>query len=142
MLNFIKTFPYNLLSLCFWDVLTILKNIFVIEHSGGNLKVRNADKYGWEPRRLLEQLVDIYLHLDSKKFYGTLANDERSFSLKLFETAASTLDKKAIKCSSEIVRFRNIGEQANNILQRKLKQEEDFSDAPDHFMGMFIHDNH
>lgn len=44
--------------------------------AGGNLKVRQADKYGWEPRKLLEQLVDIYLHLDSPKFYQAIANDE------------------------------------------------------------------
>lgn len=44
--------------------------------AGGNLKVRQADKYGWEPRKLLEQLVDIYLHLDSPKFHQAIANDE------------------------------------------------------------------
>ena len=49
--------------------------------AGGNLKVRQADKYGWEPRKLLEQLVDIYLHLDSPKFHQAIANDEVSVSL-------------------------------------------------------------
>lgn len=38
--------------------------------------MRQADKYGWEPRKLLEQLVDIYLHLDSDKFYESIACDE------------------------------------------------------------------
>lgn len=44
-----------------------------------NLKVKNGDKYGWEPRRLLNQLVDIYLHLDCDKFEQAIANDERSY---------------------------------------------------------------
>lgn len=45
--------------------------------SGGNLRVSNAEKYGWEPRKLLEQIVDIYLHLDSHpKFAELIANDE------------------------------------------------------------------
>lgn len=43
-----------------------------------DLKVRNPDKYGWEPRRLLSQLVDIYLHLDCDKFADALAGDEVS----------------------------------------------------------------
>lgn len=43
-----------------------------------NLKVRNPDKYGWEPRRLLSQLVDIYLHLDCHEFATALAGDEVS----------------------------------------------------------------
>jgi ubiquitin conjugation factor E4 B len=41
--------------------------------------VRNPEKYGWEPRRLLSQLVDIYLHLDSPDcsgFAAALAGDE------------------------------------------------------------------
>lgn len=41
-----------------------------------NLKVREPQKYGWEPRRLLGQIFDIYLHLDSEKFAGALAADE------------------------------------------------------------------
>ena len=42
-----------------------------------NLKVKNPEKYGWEPKKLLNQLTDIYLHLDkSDKFAQALANDE------------------------------------------------------------------
>lgn len=44
-----------------------------------NLKVRNPDKYGWEPRWLLSQLVDIYLHLDCEEFAAALAGDEVSW---------------------------------------------------------------
>lgn len=33
-----------------------------------NLKVKNPEKYGWEPKRVLDQLTDIYLHLDSNEF--------------------------------------------------------------------------
>lgn len=100
----------------------------------GNLKVRQADKYGWEPRKLLEQLVDIYLHLDSPKFHQAIANDERSFKRELFETAASKLERALIKCVSEVEAFRSIGEQAYNVLQANQKKDQDYSDAPDHFM--------
>lgn len=41
-----------------------------------SLKVKNADKYGWNPRLLLSQLVDIYLHLDCDTFAAALAGDE------------------------------------------------------------------
>ncbi|XP_071535625.1 ubiquitin conjugation factor E4 B-like [Panulirus ornatus] len=100
----------------------------------GNLKVRQADKYGWEPRKLLEQLVDIYLHLDSDRFYEAIANDERSFSRELFETAASKLERAIIKCGPEVAMFRSIGQKAYNVLQANRKKDEDYSDAPDHFM--------
>nr|CAD7587727.1 unnamed protein product [Timema genevievae] len=47
-----------------------------------NLKVRNPEKYGWEPRRLLSQLADIYLHLDCDGFAAALAGDETRIGRK------------------------------------------------------------
>ncbi len=41
-----------------------------------NLKVHNPEKYGWEPKKLLNQLTDIYLHLDGPEFAQAVANDE------------------------------------------------------------------
>lgn len=49
-----------------------------------NLKVRKPQKYGWEPRTLLSQLVDIYLHLDCNKFAAALASDEVSLLHKFY----------------------------------------------------------
>ena len=42
----------------------------------GCLQVRNADKYGWKPKQLLDKLSAIYLHLDCERFAETIANDE------------------------------------------------------------------
>ncbi len=42
-----------------------------------NLKVRNPSKYGWEPRKLLNELTDIYLHLShAEQFAEYVASDE------------------------------------------------------------------
>jgi ubiquitin conjugation factor E4 B len=41
-----------------------------------NLKVKNPEKYGWEPKKLLDSLTDIYLHLDCDEFANAIANDE------------------------------------------------------------------
>ena len=41
-----------------------------------NLKVRNPEKYGWEPKQLLNQVTSIYLHLDCDEFAQAIANDE------------------------------------------------------------------
>ena len=41
-----------------------------------NLKVRHPEKYGWEPKKLLNQLTNIYLHLDCDKFALAVASDE------------------------------------------------------------------
>lgn len=64
--------------------------------------MKNAENYGWEPRRLLDQLTDIYLHLDSEVFAQALAADERSFRFELFEEAASRLERAVIKAPLQV----------------------------------------
>lgn len=53
-----------------------MSNLFDWFSLGNNLKVKNPDKYGWEPKTLLGQLVDIYLHMDCDEFAAALAADE------------------------------------------------------------------
>lgn len=98
-----------------------------------NLKVRRPEKYGWEPRRLLSQLVDIYLHLDSPQFHAALAADERSFRKELFEEAAVRLAKSCIKTSTEIERFKALADNAYQIVVSNQQKSDEFADAPEEF---------
>lgn len=61
-----------------------------------NLKVRIPQKYGWEPRALLSQLVDIYLHLDCEIFAAALAADE--VSLQYINNINTLIILKIIIC--------------------------------------------
>ncbi|KAM3965710.1 LOW QUALITY PROTEIN: ubiquitination factor E4B [Aphomia sociella] len=98
-----------------------------------NLKVRRPEKYGWEPRRLLSQLVDIYLHLDSPQFHAALAADERSFRKELFEEAAVRLAKSCIKTTTEIERFKALADNAYQIAVSNQQRSDEFADAPEEF---------
>lgn len=73
-----------------------------------NLKVRSPQKFGWDPRRLLSQLFDIYLHLDCDKFAEAIAADERSFEKGFFHQVADRIDKLKFRSSTEIERFRDL----------------------------------
>ncbi|XP_066297718.1 ubiquitin conjugation factor E4 B-like [Branchiostoma lanceolatum] len=98
-----------------------------------DLKVQNPEKFGFEPKRLLGQLIDIYLHLDCEKFADAIANDERSYRKGVFEDACGVMMRAMIKTQSEIEHFANLAERVEKILVLKLKCEADFSDAPDEF---------
>ncbi|BES87556.1 factor E4 [Nesidiocoris tenuis] len=98
-----------------------------------NLKVNVPEKYGWEPRRLLSQLVDIYLHLDCEEFAAAMAADERSFKIELFEDAGSRLQRSFIKSISEVEKFLALAKRAQEISIMNMRKEVDFSDAPDEF---------
>lgn len=43
-----------------------------------DLKVMNAEKYSWEPKKLLDDLTAIYNNLDCNVFAEALANEEVS----------------------------------------------------------------
>lgn len=98
-----------------------------------NLKVQNPEKYGWEPRRLLSQLVDIYLHLDCDEFAAAIAADERSFRKELFEDAVLRMERAVIKSGGEVERFRDLAQRASEIAIQNIKREVDFNDAPEEF---------
>jgi len=98
-----------------------------------NFKVKNAVNYGWEPRRVLDQLTDIYLHLDSEVFANALAADERSFRFELFEDAANRLERALIKSPVQVAGWRALANKAQKIVLQNQKRELDYSDAPEEF---------
>ena len=70
------------------DRLAAMLNYNLKQLSGSkckNLKVRNSEKYNWDPKWLLSHLVDIYLHLDSDVLAAAMASDQRSFSMETFQ---------------------------------------------------------
>ena len=57
------------------------------------LKVDKKERYGWEPKKLLQLLTDLYLHLMCDEFIEFLAKEERSYTPDLFTTAIATMSK-------------------------------------------------
>lgn len=98
-----------------------------------HLKVKTPDKYGWEPRRLLKQIADIYIHLDCVEFASAIAQDERSFRKELFDYAASRMERNRILSPSSVEKFRALAEKAHEISVQNIKKEVDYNDAPEEF---------
>lgn len=98
-----------------------------------NLRVRNPTKYGWDPRRLLGQLVDIYLHLSCDEFAAAIAADERSFDPKMFEDAAERIQRLLIRSTVELEKFESLIQKASEIYIANQQNDEDYADAPDEF---------
>ncbi|XP_013772323.1 ubiquitin conjugation factor E4 B-like isoform X1 [Limulus polyphemus] len=98
-----------------------------------NLKVKNPDKYGWEPRRLLDQLTDIYLHLDCDEFCHALASDERSYQPELFEDAVARMKKAMIKTELQIAQFEQLSNRVQEFVILNKKLDLDFTNAPEEF---------
>lgn len=98
-----------------------------------DLKVKNPEKYGFDPKKLLQQLTNLYLHLNYPEFHQAIANDERSYRKELFEAAISRLTKAVILNKVEIDKFRGIAEEVEKLVKLKNAEDQDFEDAPDEF---------
>uniref|UniRef100_A0A182YGZ5 Ubiquitin conjugation factor E4 B n=1 Tax=Anopheles stephensi TaxID=30069 RepID=A0A182YGZ5_ANOST len=98
-----------------------------------DLRVRHPHKYGWEPRRLLGQLVDIYLHLSCDEFAAALAADERSFEKQFFEDAANRVERIGIRSHRDVDEFRKLIQKAAEIYVKNQENADEFAEAPDDF---------
>lgn len=70
-----------------------------------DLKVRSPAKFGWDPRRLLSSLFDIYLHLNCDEFAAAIAADERSFEKEFFGKVANRISEMKLRSSIETEQF-------------------------------------
>lgn len=61
------------------------------------LQVKNPEKYGFDPKLLLSQLTDIYLHLKGEVLARAVAEDQRSYNKELFDGCIRLLEKNNIK---------------------------------------------
>jgi len=109
-----------------------------------NLKVKNPEKYGWEPKWLLSHIIDIYLHLDGDKMARAMANDERSFKIETFQDTVRRMETTLNRVSSDVTKFRNLAEAANKLVIERLRQEEEWENVPEEFedaiMGEIMED--
>jgi len=88
------------------DRLAVMLNYF-LDHLVGpkskQLKVKDHDKYNFQPRLLLSKLVEIYINFykQDKTFLDAIIRDGRSFSISLFHKASRVVDKYKL-ISSEV----------------------------------------
>ncbi|GAB0497141.1 hypothetical protein MMPV_008464 [Pyropia vietnamensis] len=119
-------------------------NFFLSQLTGpkcAELSVRDREKYGWEPRRLLKQIVGTYLHFaDDEAFVAAVAHDGRSFSDQLFRNALRVLARRGLLPAAEISRFAALGVAAQEVVDAEAALGEDLGEVPDDFQDPLVYD--
>ena len=101
-----------------------------------DLKVRDPEKYKFNPRILLGEIIQIFLNLsDQTTFIQAVAGDGRSYTKELFERAADIAIRRGIKAETEIAKLRIFVDQVEGA-KAALEAEEDLGEVPDEFLGM------
>jgi len=120
------------------DRLTAMLNINLKQLCGERareLKVEKKEKYGWEPKKLLKLLTDLYLHLQCDQFIDFLAKEERSYTPALFTTAIDTMTRTNVICSEDGKRqWTELAEKVEERWKELQEADEDFDDVPDEFL--------
>ncbi|KAI0071497.1 ubiquitin conjugation factor E4 [Panus rudis PR-1116 ss-1] len=105
-----------------------------------DLKVKNPEKYKFNPRNTLNDLLEVYLNLsDQGEFARAVAADGRSYRKELFERAAGIARKRLSWSDDQIEKLRLFVVKVEET-KATLEAEEDMGDIPDEFQGMFIVD--
>ena len=102
-----------------------------------DLRVDNREKYHFNPRQLLSDVVQVYLNLGEQDvFIRAVAGDGRSYKKELFEKAAKICSRSSLKSPAEIeglMLFVAKVEEAKALIEA----EEDLGEIPDEFLGAF-----
>lgn len=130
------------------DRVASMLNYFLVELAGPqcqNLKVKNPEKYNFNPKELLSEIVDTYVHFSKfEEFVTAVATDSRSFKPEVFHKVIAILKKIGTRTPTVIHKFEEFATAATNAAQQILDEEEDMGDVPDEFLDpitfMFMSD--
>ena len=103
-----------------------------------DLKVKNPEKYKFDPKALLSDIVQVFLNLsDEGDFASAVAADGRSYKRELFEGTVEILRRKALKSEDEIEKLLAFVQKVE-ILKATFEEEDDLGEVPDEFLGLSI----
>lgn len=102
------------------------------------LKVANPEKYHFQPRKLLSEIMDVYLNLNSTTFVEAVARDGRSYRKEYFSKAASILQKHGLKSIDDIRALEKFVNRVELAIQSGVEEEEELGEVPDEFLGRFF----
>lgn len=105
-----------------------------------NLRVDNLQEYGFNPRALLSELVDVYINLMNREsFIFAVARDGRSYKPVNFEKAADILRKWSLKSPEELKKWEQLQRKVKGAKEMDEQEEEDLGEVPDDFLDPLIY---
>lgn len=105
------------------------------------LKVKDPERYQFDPKELLFQLCSIFINLsDTWEFVKAVARDGRSFEPKNFYTAINILKKSYKMPDEEFERkLRNFVQSTVSVKSADEEEELELGEAPDEFLDPLMY---
>jgi len=97
------------------------------------LKVREPERYHFNPRLLLVEIAEIYIHMASQREFATaVVSDQRSYSPELFQRAHAKVLRYMLKEDQQKV-FHALVASCAEAAAHEMQLEEDLGETPDEF---------
>ncbi|KAJ5529863.1 hypothetical protein N7527_003256 [Penicillium freii] len=105
-----------------------------------NLRVDNLQEYGFNPRALLSEIVDVYLNLINKEnFILAVARDGRSYKPANFEKAAEIIRKWSLKSPEQLRHWSQLQKKVQAAKEADDQAEEDMGEIPEEFLDPLMY---
>ncbi|KAK9466349.1 ubiquitin elongating factor core-domain-containing protein [Lipomyces arxii] len=104
------------------------------------LKVKDPQKYHFNPRELLSDIADVYLNLSAQSaFVHAVARDGRSYRREIFIRAAGILSKYGVKSGADISALTRFADRAEATKVADEEGEEELGEIPDEFLDPLMY---
>ncbi|OCK81448.1 ubiquitin conjugation factor E4 [Lepidopterella palustris CBS 459.81] len=104
-----------------------------------NLKIENGEEYGWNPKQMLSEIVDVYLNLKEKEsFQKAVARDGRSYKPESFTMATTIMQRFALKSAEQLKDWERLANLIQTAREADEQEELDFGDVPDEFLDPLL----
>lgn len=96
------------------------------------LKVNHLEKYHFNPKQLLAEIVDIYLNLGaSTRFIEAVARDGRSYKPVNFDSASRIIGRHSLKSKEELSAWQALKDRIKTAKEVDDQEEDDLGEIPE-----------
>ncbi|KAF9974459.1 hypothetical protein BGZ73_002117 [Actinomortierella ambigua] len=114
--------------------------VILVGNKMNTLKVKNPEQYQFQPKVLLSEIIDVFLHLAAfPVFVQAMARDDRSYRTEIFSKAASILQSRGLKSSDEIHALERLVNAVEEVRRQGAEDDEELGDIPDKYLDPLLY---
>ncbi|KAK5090159.1 Ubiquitin conjugation factor E4 [Lithohypha guttulata] len=112
----------------------------MVPPKASSLKVENPKEYNFDPKALLNEIVDVYMNLMNKEnFVLAVARDGRSYKPQNFQAARQIMQQKVLKSPEEIRRWDTLVKKFALAKEEDEAADADLGEIPDEFLDPLMY---
>jgi ubiquitin conjugation factor E4 B len=106
-----------------------------------NLKVKEPEQFGWNPRQLLGDIMTVFINLSNQpSFAQAIARDGRSYKPANFPKAVEIMQRATPMSPDQLAAWHTLSERVAAAKATEEEEEDDLGEIPDEFLDPLMAD--